>query len=76
MIKTQWTAKELFNERESSAIATRTAELLVGDTKYITALCKARSQLWWDLSDEQREEYEQEAEQWNMNGPDEELVAL
>ncbi|KAI0690383.1 hypothetical protein C8T65DRAFT_700006 [Cerioporus squamosus] len=71
-LRTVWTAREVFNIRRQDAVAERQQEILANGEKTATiaALNAARAELWAALEDEEKEEFEREADEWTFEGPD------
>ena len=71
-----WTGREVFNLLEDAAIEERAAEIQRTTGRiYIAALNSARSELWKALSNEDRDKWEEKADQWTLEGPDPDLRA-
>ncbi|KAI0708298.1 hypothetical protein C8Q76DRAFT_799580 [Earliella scabrosa] len=76
-IKATWTAREVFHEVEADRIHERAEEILEEERcKQLAALNKARSQLWNELTDEEREVFAAKAEEWTNEGPDAEVRVM
>ena len=76
-IKSGWTAREVFHELEAERIQERAEEILDEEgCKQLAAINKARSQVWNELTDEERDAYTAKAEEWTNKGPDAELRVM
>ena len=73
-VKVEWTAREVFWTLEQERIAARADELVQQGKLPLVALNSARAELWKALSEEQVEQFEDTAEVWTKEGPDEELL--
>ncbi|KAI0705705.1 hypothetical protein C8Q76DRAFT_697117 [Earliella scabrosa] len=78
-LKTVWTAREVFHEKNKAAITARRDEILAqtgaGPEGNIGAFNQAKAQLWNELTAEERAEYEEEADKWTLEGPPSDLRA-
>ncbi len=77
-LRTVWTAREVFNIRRQEAVAERQKEILESGEKTasIAALNAARAELWAALSDEEKMEFERDADEWSFDGPDPNLRTM
>ena len=77
--KTVWTAREVFAEKNKTAISELRDQILAetggGANARIAAWNQAKARLWGNLTEEEVEEYEEVADQWTLDGPDADLRA-
>ncbi|KAI0682578.1 hypothetical protein C8Q76DRAFT_698321 [Earliella scabrosa] len=75
VLKTLWTGREVYCIKHVDDVVAETERMVAAGVHHIAAVNKARASLWNDLSDDEKHEWETMAEQWNIEGPDEEVRA-